>query len=680
MSKKTTFNHIGLLIIGLLTISHLHAWNDSLPLEPFAVDKFFFQGNNSFKSRVLKQALGIKEKEAVYNLEIEKATRNLISFYVQQGFQYVNIGTSFQKTAKGVAIVFNINEGPRITISQIDINWINPSRLFGTIDNHRVKETNKLAISDTKINLHLNRKLHTDTHPISNQSSDMAKSAKANILRAQLKVKIGDFLIIDNVRASREALIEWYQNNGYAFVDADYQIDIDSIWAKVSFLIDEGPLTVIEEIKVRGNQKVRHPIIVRTTQIKTGEKYSRKKLRNALQCLYATRLFERVSFSILQLDTLHLTYPRSDLFFSDKNIKSVERKTQKLIDSITIRFDVLEQPVRSIGLGVGLQTPPFRLMLSTEWEHLNFLSRGQNLFFLLGYAPTFSSDWRAELKSMYRIFYFLNLPINFSFQPSFKYEKRHINNSDLSVSNAVNLLEESNLNLEAGISRYFGQNLELGTYLRYLRIWTSPVIYRQSITNSQNLYIRYDTRDNLFTPQRGIFFSSNFQLAGSILEGDNDFYKTQTELILFKSLLGNYVMGFRIMSGFAVPYGRSQQIPFYDAFNLGGNNGLRGFNEKALGPDSVGREHYGTGIINTNWEFRSHYQKLLDWVFFSDLGRVDHQKDIMTLAWEEFFYSIGFGIRINTKIGPIRIDYAKRLKAAPNRDWGKIHLGLLNLF
>ncbi|MCX7785326.1 MAG: BamA/TamA family outer membrane protein [candidate division WOR-3 bacterium] len=630
-----------LILIGYTIFSILYAGNDSLPTEPFSVEKIIFQGNISFKPKLLKQLLDIKEKEEIYSLAVEKATRNLISFYVQQGFQYINLETDLKKTTKGITIIFKINEGPRIKISKINIFWVN--RLI-PIDTLRAEIPYKTAdFKKGKFNL--------------------------SVLHSQLKIRAGDFLIIPKILQSQDALAQWYQDNGYAFVNTDYHIKVDNLKADVSFFIEEGPLVTIKEIRVRGNQNVRYPIILRTAQIKIGEKYSRKKITTAIQRLYGTRLFERVSFSISVIDTSHLPFAHID---------SNRQKSFSLVDSITLRFDVLEQPARSIGLGIGLQASPLRLILSTEWEHLNFLSRGQNLFFSFGYAPTFTKDWRTELKSIYRIFYILALPINFSFQPSFKYEKRNISNTDV-----VNLIEETNLNIETGVSRYFGPNLECGTYLRYLRIWIKPllpVINQKTITNSQNIYLRYDTRDNLFTPQKGVFFSTNLQLAGSVLSGDNDFYKIQSELVLFKSLLNDYVIGFRIMSGLAVPYGRSSQIPFYDAFTLGGNNGLRGFAERALGPDSIGTEHYGSGMINANWELRSHYQKLLDWVVFSDWGRVDHQGDIIRFDWDKFFYSVGLGIRINTRIGPIRIDYAKRLKSAPTGDWGKIHLGLLNMF
>ncbi|MEO0091266.1 MAG: BamA/TamA family outer membrane protein [candidate division WOR-3 bacterium] len=676
MRKKIILLVSGLIILANLYASDtdfylvkkepLRSQEDSLPSEPFTVAKIIFQGNSAFKPKILNSILGIRQKDLVYNLVLEKATQNLISFYVQQGFQYVNIKTTYKTTDKGMVIVFNINEGPRIKISKINIFWVN--RLIPADTSFYLTNRGSPQLKDSLRNKFLFN------------VTDLKKGAfDSNVLRTQLKIRTGDFLIAQNVAQSREALTQWYQNNGYAFVSVDYETKIDSVNAEVSFYIDEGPLTYLKEIKVRGNQNVRFPIILRTAQIKIGEKYSRKKITTAVQRLYGTRLFERVAFSISEFDTSRLLRQRIDTNLSVSDLSdSDNKKTYTLVDSVTLRFDVLEQPARSIGFGIGLQASPLRLLLSTEWEHLNFLSRGQNLFFSLGYSPTFAEEWRTELKSAYRIFYILALPINFSFQPSFKYEKRNIGNTD-----AVTLIEETNLNIETGISRYFGPNLECGTYLRYLRIWLVPMlsaINKKLITNSQNVYLRYDTRDNLFTPQKGIFFSTNLQLAGSVFAGDNDFYKTQTELVLFKSFLTNYVLGFRIMSGLAVPYGRSKQIPFYDAFNLGGNNGLRGFNEKALGPDSIGKERYGSGIINTNLELRTRYQKLLDWVLFTDWGRVDHYENIPRFDWNMFFYSVGTGIRINTKIGPIRIDYAKRLKSAPINDWGKIHLGLLNVF
>jgi outer membrane protein insertion porin family len=559
------------------------------------VSKIYLQGNKTFRSKSLKKMLLLKGKELFDEFYLEKDVNTLTLFYQNQGFNKVNITTEVNTNPKGKNVYYRITENPRTRISQIKASGIE-------------------SFAETKI-------------------------------ISLLKIKKGDYLITSKIEEAEQTIINWYKNSGFPYIDIERKITIDdNNQANIDFHISEGPLTYIKEIKIRGNQKVSNAVILRTSEIKIGEKFSLQRLESARQRLYSKKLFERVSFYILD------------------SLKS---------DSVVIRFDVLEVPSRSIGFGLGVQTPPTRLILSSEWEHSNFLSRGHNLLFSLGYAPTFTQDWRGEIKSIYRIYYILNTPINFLIQPSYKYELK-------------DEIKRSDLNVDAGLSRYFGLKFEIGTFLRYLRVWTNQTLditsSQNSITNSQNLYLRYDTRDNFFAPTRGIYFSTNLQYAGSIYDGDNNFYKTQTEISLFGKIFPVIVFGGRLMTGLAIPYGRTSHIPYFEAFTLGGNNGLRGYDEKALGPDSIGQERYGEAICNINLELRTHLEKLFDFVVFSDIGKVTERKMFTDLNFNTYQYSVGTGIRVNTPFGPIRLDYAKRLKDPPEGDWGKIHLAILNAF
>ncbi len=575
-------------IILILTFLSSPSLSDSTK-----VSKIYFQGNHTFKSKLLSKIISTRPKELFDEFYLEKDVNNLTLFYQNQGFKEAEASYEVKPSAKGKLIYYKIAEGARTKISDIKLTGIH--------------------------------------------------SYSANKLLSLLELKSGDYLITTKLDDAEKIIIQWYKNRGYPYISIERKILINNNQATVDFMITEGNIAYIKELKVRGNLKVSDEVILRTTELKTGKKFSLEKLELARQKLYATRLFERVSFYIL--DTLSK-------------------------DSLVVRFDVLELPIRSVSFGFGVQTPPTRLLVSSEWEHLNFLSKGHDLLFSLSYAPTFSHDWQGECKNIYRIYNIFKTPIIFTVQPSFNY--------DLTDS-----VKQTKMNIEAGLARYFGLKFNIGTYLRYLRFWSNqalPDSLHTSTTNSQSFYLQYDSRDNFFTPERGLFLSTNLQIAGKFYGGDNNFYKTNTELILFKKILQQFVLAGRIMNGFAVPYNKTPAVPYYEEFNIGGNNGLRGYNEKAIGPDSVGQEHYGEAISNLNIEFRTHFKKLFDFVIFSDIGTVTDRADFTDINLDTYQYSAGAGIRVNTPFGPIRLDYAKRLKDPPTGDWGKIHLAILNAF
>jgi outer membrane protein insertion porin family len=564
----------------------------SLP-DSAKVSKIYFQGNHALKSKLLSKIIETRPKELFDEFNLENDSNNLTLFYQDQGFQDAVVSYETKSSSKGKLIYYKIIEGPRTKISEIKLSG---NRSFPT----------KKILS-------------------------------------LLEIKQGDYLIAGKIDNAEKTIIRWYKNSGYPYISLERKISIDNARAIVDFMITEGNIAYIKELKVRGNLKVSDEVILRTTELKIGKKFSLEKLELARQKLYATRLFERVSFYIL--DTLSK-------------------------DSLVIRFDVLEMPIRSVSFGFGVQTPPTRLLVSSEWEHLNFLSKGHDLLFSASYTPTFSHDWRGEFKNIYRIYNIFKTPIIFTVQPSFNY--------DLTDS-----VKQTKMNVEAGLARYFGLKFEIGTYLRYLRFWSNqalPDSLHTSTTNSQSFFLQYDSRDNFFTPERGIFLSNNLQIAGKFYGGDNNFYKTKTEFIVFKKILREFVLAGRIIAGFAIPYNHTPVVPYFEEFSIGGNNGLRGYNDKAIGPDLIGSEHYGEAISNLNIEFRTHFEKLIDFVIFSDIGTVTDRTQFKDINFDTYQYSAGAGIRVNTPFGPIRLDYAKRLKDPPAGDWGKIHLAILNAF
>jgi outer membrane translocation and assembly module TamA len=49
-------------------------------------------------------------------------------------------------------------------------------------------------------------------------------------------------------------------------------------------------------------------------------------------------------------------------------------------------------------------------------------------------------------------------------------------------------------------------------------------------------------------------------------------------------------------------------------------------------------------------------------------------------VWDRYQFAVGAGVRLNTVIGPVRLDYGRRLTGRPTGDWGRIHFAILNLF
>jgi outer membrane protein assembly factor BamA len=166
------------------------------------------------------------------------------------------------------------------------------------------------------------------------------------------------------------------------------------------------------------------------------------------------------------------------------------------------------------------------------------------------------------------------------------------------------------------------------------------------------------------------------EVAGGWLQGRNDLYRLTGDVRVYQHLGLGFIAALRGMAGKVTPYGRSPSVPYYESFTLGGRSSMRGFPDRSLGPDTAIIGQYGTAVANANAELRSPY--LFGWVGlvgFVDIGNVS--REFSDFAFE---YCTGAGVRVRTPIGPVRLDWGKRLRNPEPGDRGRFYLGLLHAF
>ncbi len=438
-----------------------------------------------------------------------------------------------------------------------------------------------------------------------------------------------------------EALRQFYLNTGYPFVKVAGSSDFDDGLATLTIDIDEGPRCRIGRVLVRGNRTVKTGTVLRAAEVAPGELFRQDRLHAARSRLYGTRLFQRVLFYV---------------------------NPDSTADSLVlVRFDVVEQPHRVFSFGGGFETPPFRLLLSVGWEHVNLFNAGHNLATDVEYSPDFSGDYRVSLDATYRIPYLVLTRVDLFTHPFFHWEE-------------IDSTRHREYGVETGLSRSLRPELSVGLSNRIRLVADTS----SGITNGFVLNAQYDTRDDIFDPSHGVYLWPVAEVAGGILIGDNDFFRLTGEARWFGSLGRGFVLALRGMAGRAFPYGRTDRMPYYEAFKLGGRNSLRGYDDRSLGPDSTGPdstggERFGPMVLNASLELRTPYA--FGWVGlvgFLDGGEVvDPQAGF---GVEQFEYSAGVGVRVRTPIGPVRVDWGKRLKDPEPGDVGKFYLGLLHAF
>jgi outer membrane protein assembly complex protein YaeT len=581
-----------------------------------------FEGNRHVSARTLRSVIVMKERVLHTESEIDRDAFRLAQYYREHGFLDAEVKWRKDSTANKKALFFQIREGRRALIRTLEV---------------------------------------TNTRNFPGQD-----------LVDLLSVRRRDVMILSELYAAREQLLVFYRNQGYFFAQCTLMVTRVNngptpLQVDVNYQVREGPVCYFRRLQVRGNRQVSHSLIRRYTGIRPGERFAQSRLVTAQHRLYTSRLFERIYLTVLPADTADTT-----------SAHVLSRAT----DSLDVRVDISELSPRSIGFGVGLQLPPWRGLVSAEWEHLNVANEGHNFRASADYSPVasreFLRDYIVNLNLLYRIPYVTRWAVNFSTQPFGKWT-------------AEKGLRQLEFGAETGMSHDFSPALTAGLLNRLRRVvlldsvptGTVPI---RAITNSLSANLTWDTRNDVFNPTSGDYLAPKIEVAGGFLAGDNNFYRATLEGRIFRRLFFNHVIALRALGGYVLPYGHSNLVPYFEEFYLGGSNSLRGYDEKSVGPVIASdSNHYGDVMVNTNLELRSPYATLhnslvrgLGGVVFLDGGMVRSRTE--PSVWDKYQFAVGAGIRLNTVIGPVRLDYGRRLTDRPAKDWGKIHFAILNLF
>ncbi len=152
-----------------------------------------------------------------------------------------------------------------------------------------------------------------------------------------------------------------------------------------------------------------------------------------------------------------------------------------------------------------------------------------------------------------------------------------------------------------------------------------------------------------------------------------EYRKVSTQASLAK-FFNRFAQGaVKLQLGYMAPYGKSRETPFIRRFFAGGPNGIRAFPFNSLGPgnnSSLVESQFGADIkIETSIEYRYFFFQTLGKpsgvALFIDAGNIWRREGENAFSLSVFGQSIavgaGYGFRIGTPIGPIRLDFAYRV-------------------
>jgi len=169
---------------------------------------------------------------------------------------------------------------------------------------------------------------------------------------------------------------------------------------------------------------------------------------------------------------------------------------------------------------------------------------------------------------------------------------------------------------------------------------------------SPKLRWEYDTRDNILSPKKGYFLNTEVMASLHSFISDATYYKFELKggyiLPLEKSILA-------MQASFGSLNIYDGEVPASYRFYGGGVNSNRAYSYQTLGPKNSAGDPVGfNSILETTIEYRFPIYKNFGGVVFNDNT---FTKNSAISDSTHGYYSVGFGIRYTTPIGPLALDF-----------------------
>ena len=204
--------------------------------------------------------------------------------------------------------------------------------------------------------------------------------------------------------------------------------------------------------------------------------------------------------------------------------------------------------------------------------------------------------------------------------------------------------------------------------------------------------------DNFQRDRHSVYFRGNGKIAGNIIHGIasassesserplqimgidySQFVRLESDFRYYLHLRNDNTLATRFVAGIGIPYGNVEALPFTEQFYAGGNQSLRGWNYRALGPGGFDTrsltglaDQAGDILLEFNAEFRFTIYKFVKAALFVDAGNIwllrkDEDREDAEFRFtrsdgknnnfiDELAINLGVGVRLDFNFFVVRLD------------------------
>lgn len=571
-----------------------------------------------YKDKFFELASADVQNKMFLKEDIEIAAKNLMIYLQNDGFVNAKMSRLFVNTDRekpeiGV-VILQIEEGPQVKIGTLNYTGVSPQNLEGV----------KLA-------------------------SQLIEGQKLSLVALELAVQ--------NMKT-------YYQQQGYI----EYKLlnetkDLISYnesneTADLHFKIVEGPRVVVASIDVQGNTRTKTKMVLLELDFQEGDILTPDQIEESVARLQRTGYFNLVEISTLEKDT--------DVSNRTVIVKVTERDPGQRVLGIGITDEnrgtlhgYAGVAYRNFwGRGVGLS---LRGEANYNFARIRFL---EQKYTLGGFWP-YIFDTRVRFRTT---------------------ATRSTTISDISI----NKVTEAN-------TAIFSLEQDFTSHITGQISYAVNTFYDHGITNEDEIIFGYtseslvigsigpaidvDYRDNIFNPTSGHYSRLAYEHAPEGMGNNNvdSFYRVTAETTFYLPLQ-SMVFAQSLRGGYIKVTGDNDEgVPFDKrGFTLGGRSTIRGFEAAEFFPstDEIGASYRLTTsshyeLVKSELRFPISTKYDLAGAVFYDGGRVEIENLPLADKWRD---AAGIGIRYNTPIGPLSLEYGHKLDKKTGESDGAFHL------
>jgi outer membrane protein insertion porin family len=578
-------------------------------------EKFYKEKFYELASAKVQDKVYIKE-------DIEVAAKNLLIYLQNEGFVNAKISRVLTSTDRDDlgrgSIALQIEEGQQVKLTSIEFNG--------------VSEKNKEAVAKS-LSLSVGQNL----------SLAQLENSIANMRNYYLSQGHLEFRLTN----SAQDIITYADNNSTA---------------KLKFNVQEGPQVLIQSIDIEGNTRTLDKLILLELDFGTGETLTPAKIEESILRLQRTGYFNSVE------------------------IYTLEKETS--IANRTVIVKVVERDPGLRVLGIGLTDENGGTLHGYAGvAYRNFWGRGVGVSLRgeanYNFARIRFLENRLTLGSVWPYIFDTRARFRISATRSTTIADTRINKIS-EANTAIFSIEQdfsSNVTglLSYAVTTFFDHGIRPSDEIEFGYSSESLVI------GSIGPAIELDYRDNLFNPTKGSFTRLAFEYAADGIGNNNvdDFYRATGQTTVYVPFNNSgVVFAQSLRAGYIkVVDDRGEGVPFDKrGFSLGGRTSIRGFESSEFFPTTaqIGASYRlltasQYQLVKSEIRFPISVKYDLGGAIFYDGGQVSIEGVNFSDYWRD---AVGIGIRYNTPVGPLNLEFAKKLDKKTGESDGAFHLSV----